>query len=331
MILSAPPALAGGVTVKAVAELKVDDSGAPIGFPGGVAYAPDTGETYVLSASRGRVVVYDRNFFPRVSVGAGRGLDHVSGFALGPDGRLYVAQGPAGPGTPARIAVLDAAFFPVREIPLRDLPDAASFLPEHLAVARDGRLYVAGQNSVGVLVLSPEGRLLHRLTPRDTPPGSGERPVLVRDVAIDGASRLYLLSEETSKVYVYDAKEEFLFSFGQKGGSSGKMSRPRGLALDEARGRIYVVDYMRHTVLAYDLSGRYLFEFGGKGWGPGWFNFPTDVAVDDEGRVLVADLFNHRVQVLEVHPPAEPAAGATSPAPKGAEEEKANFQAVPSR
>ncbi|MBW2163925.1 MAG: hypothetical protein JRF43_05670, partial [Deltaproteobacteria bacterium] len=64
--------------------------------------------------------------------------------------------------------------------------------------------------------------------------------------------------------------------------------------------RIYVVDYLRHTVLVYDLTGRYRFEFGGRGWGEGWFNYPTSLAVDSLGHLLVADLFNNRVQVLEV-------------------------------
>jgi hypothetical protein len=61
---------------------------------------------------------------------------------------------------------------------------------------------------------------------------------------------------------------------------------------------MYVVDYMRHTILAYDKAGTYLFEFGGRGsaW---WFKF-SDVVVNKRGQLIVADLFNHRLQVLEV-------------------------------
>lgn len=125
-------------------------------------------------------------------------------------------------------------------------------------------------------------------------------PVLVSDLTIGGDGHLYLLSGETGKIYVYGGDDELLFSFGKKGGSSGKLSRPRGLALDEKRRCVYVVDYMRHTVLVYDLSGRFLFEFGGMGTAPRWFNFPTDISVDSQGRVVVADLFNQRVQVLEL-------------------------------
>ena len=131
--------------------------------------------------------------------------------------------------------------------------------------------------------------------------------IQITDLTTDNDGHLYLLSEETSKIYVYGADDELLFTFGKKGGSSGKLSRPRGLALDPHKRSVYVVDYMRHTILVYDLSGRFLFEFGGMGAAPRWFNFPTDIAVDAQGRVIIADLFNHRVQVLELEfPPSYP-------------------------
>lgn len=138
-----------------------------------------------------------------------------------------------------------------------------------------------------------------RAIPHDQDGDKGLQPVLLRDLAIDNDGRIFLLSEETSKVYVYGPGENFLFSFGQKGGSSGKMSRPRGITLDEKKKCIYIVDYMRHTILIFDMAGRLIFEFGGRGTGPLWFNFPSAIAVDRQGRLLVADLFNNRVQILE--------------------------------
>ncbi len=127
-------------------------------------------------------------------------------------------------------------------------------------------------------------------------------PVTVSDVATDSKGNLYFLSDQRGKVYVYDANEKFLFSFGQKGGAPGKLSRPTGFALDEKGNLVYVVDYMRHTVLVYSLStGKFLYEFGGRGFGPGWFNFPISVSVDRDRNVIVADFFNNRVQVLRIN------------------------------
>ncbi len=125
-------------------------------------------------------------------------------------------------------------------------------------------------------------------------------PVQVIDIKIDSHGDLFLLSEETSKVYVYNPSEELLYSFGKKGGSFGKLSRPRGLAIDEKRQAIFVADYMRHTILIYDISGRFMYEFGGMGVSPGWFRYPTRLALNGEDQLMVADLFNKRVQVLDV-------------------------------
>ncbi len=126
------------------------------------------------------------------------------------------------------------------------------------------------------------------------------RSVQVADVNTDSAGHLYVLSEETSKIYVYSHTEELLFSFGQKGGSTGKMSRPKSLVIDEKRNALYVVDYMRHTILIFDLSGKFMSEFGGMGTGPGWFQYPVSLALNNVGNLIVADLFNQRVQILDI-------------------------------
>ena len=130
--------------------------------------------------------------------------------------------------------------------------------------------------------------------------GTGRGPVRVNFVTIDSTGKLYLLSADTGKVYVYGPDENFLFAFGEKGGSPRQMSQPMSLAIDEKRGLIYVVDYMRHTILTYDMTGNYLFEFGGRGFSPGWFNFPLSITINKNGQIIVADLFNKRVQVLDV-------------------------------
>ncbi len=143
--------------------------------------------------------------------------------------------------------------------------------------------------------LQPPGR---RVDESEEPSAVG--PVKIVDVKRDSTGHLYLLSEETSKVYVYNAAEEFMFSFGRKGGSTGKMSRPKSLVIDEKRKAVFIVDYMRHTILIYDLGGRFMYEFGGLGRAPGWFQYPSGLAMNRDGQLLVADLFNHRVQVLDV-------------------------------
>lgn len=146
-------------------------------------------------------------------------------------------------------------------------------------------------------ILQPEKQ--ERVYREPVEPGLG--PVQVNDVVIDSDGNIYLLSQETGKVYIYNAEEEFLYSFGEKGGSYGKLSQPRKMAIDEKKKAIYILDYNRHAILIYDLSGRFMYEFGGMGNGGGWFQYPNSIAVDNHGRVIVSDQYNHRAQVLDVH------------------------------
>jgi DNA-binding beta-propeller fold protein YncE len=288
------------VEIKAVAILTDDDQGVPLKSPSGVFLDRMSAEIFVVNSGGSRIVIYGPDYFPRLSIGAGRGINAPYGVQIDGDGRLYVCQG-----NPPRLTILNAAFFPVKEIDFAQLKGAEAFIPRRVALGSSGKMYVAGVNNRGVLVLDKDGGYLGFLTPMDEVwsedgTSNAPKPVMIIEACTDSTGRLYLLSEETSKVYVYDKDENFLFSFGQKGGSSGKMSRPRGIAVDNERCRIYLVDYMRQTILVYDLAGRYIFEFGGRGFGPGWFNYPTSVAVDRLGHVVVADLFNNRVQVLDV-------------------------------
>lgn len=350
-----------GPDVKSIAQIKVDDENRPLGYPTELSYDPVYGETYLVYGVPSRVVVYGPDFFPRISIGPGRGLLTPQGLAVTDNGEVYVCQPRTDINPFPRITILNAAFFVDREILLDEIPEAAGFIPRRLAVNADGLLYVIGDNTRGVLVLDKDGEFLRWLQPlgmvnagtlaqdekrrsagqkRSTeeeqaldkemaedypeedrsydnipeefrPRSSSEKnvenwsqkveaPVVVNFLSIAESGKLYLISSETSQVYVYSPDETFLFSFGTKGGSPGQMSQPRALVVDEEQQLVYVADYMRHTILVYNLDGEYLFELGGRGAAPGWYNFPTAMTMNKDRQFIVADQFNGRVQVLEL-------------------------------
>ncbi len=51
--------------------------------------------------------------------------------------------------------------------------------------------------------------------------------------------------------------------------------------------------------MIYDSDGNYLSEFGSGGLDVGFFDEPVGIAMDNEGKVYVADTWNHRVQVFQ--------------------------------
>ncbi len=342
--------------MRLVAMLDKDDQGKPLRFPMNITAENDVQEIYVINGGQSNILIYGHDFFPHLVLGAGRGIDSPQCIFFDMEqGRVYIGQNHTAQ-KPSRLSILNAAFLPEKEVVFAAMPGAEKFSITNGMVGKNGKIYLIGNQSRGVLVLDALGNFSHWLKPMDkiyleapvkttdsaekrmdylvelqkdaaapkeevpavplglpaellpksrgTIPtdknkGKDLQPVLLHDIAIDSDGRIFLLSEETSKVYVYGPGEKFLFSFGQKGGSSGKMSRPRGLCLDEKKKCIYIVDYMRHTILVFDMAGRFIFEFGGRGTGPLWFNFPNAIDVDRQGRLIIADLFNNRVQILE--------------------------------
>ncbi len=250
-----------------------------------------------------RITVLNGAFFPELDIP----LDSIPGtegfiprnVAISAGGLMYVA------GDLYRgILVLDDEGYFLRKLQPTDQLSALSldFEPEETAT-EEGATDAADETSTGDEFANIPEEFRPRKS-RGNRIGSSEAtsvgPVKINYVTIDSQGRIYMVSPETGKVFVHDSEERFLFAFGTKGGSPGQLSNPRALAIDEEHGLIYVADYMRHSILAYNMEGEYLFETGGRGETPGWFNFPNDIALTARGEIIVADLFNRRVQVLNV-------------------------------
>ena len=62
--------------------------------------------------------------------------------------------------------------------------------------------------------------------------------------------------------------------------------------------RIYLVDHQTVSVRAYDMAGTHLFDIGAEGQGPGEFRRPFDVGYTDDGRVLVRDQAQRRLNAF---------------------------------
>ncbi|MEN8263776.1 MAG: hypothetical protein ABFR82_09960 [Nitrospirota bacterium] len=269
-----------------------DEKEGKISLPSFIYADPVMKEIYVLD-SRSRIIIYNADFFPIYTIDGRNGLYAPIGMTVDKDGKIYVAQAGSKTDLRKRITVLDACLKFERNIFLSGFEGSASFTPFRLATDKKGYLYVVGMHFPGVLVLDRKYNIVDIMAPEE----EGEK-VKLNGIAVDKTGRIILLSEDKSRIYIYDENREFLLKFGQKGGSSGKLSRPKGIDVDEATGMIYVADYMRHTITVYDEKGKFIFEFGGLGWSDGWFQHPNHVTVDFMGRILISDFFNNRIQVF---------------------------------
>ena len=76
------------------------------------------------------------------------------------------------------------------------------------------------------------------------------------------------------------------------------LSVPRGLAITR-EGHLILVEGDKHCITIIDpTNGRKIRSFGQYGKGQVQFNRPQGVAVTQDGRIVVADRFNYRLQVL---------------------------------
>jgi len=272
--------------------ITLDEEGDKLSLPSFVMIDNKMDEIYVVDG-RSRIMIYSSDLFPLHILNSESGIESPHGLALDAEGSLYVAQSASKSDSRPRISIYKSCLRKERDIYIENFTGVESFSPYRLAVDKKGNIYVSASHYTGVLVLSNEGNLIDIMTPEEE-----GRKVRLTNVTLDNKGNIYLVSEVEGHVYIYDQNRKFISKFGEKGGSTGKLSRPRAIAIDSLNDKMFVVDYMRHTITIYTSSGSYFHEFGGLGWGEGWFQHPIDIAVDSNGRLFVADLFNNQVQVF---------------------------------
>jgi len=98
-------------------------------------------------------------------------------------------------------------------------------------------------------------------------------------------------------VFLSSIDLSFLFSIGKHGSQPGEFRSPSAIAIDDDRHRIIVADSDNHRVQVLSLiDGSFLFEFGSEGNQPCQFNYPHGLCIANQGRIIVADRINHRLQ-----------------------------------
>jgi DNA-binding beta-propeller fold protein YncE len=154
--------------------------------------------------------------------------------------------------------------------------------PRGIAVAPDGRIYVADTGNRRVLVLSPAGAVTDILTP-------GRQPFVEPfDLAVDRQGNLYVLDAGQARIAIFDRDGGYLRDLPA---SPTVLDRARGLHLD-GQDRIWVADTPGGRVVAFDQAGQIVLEI--PVW-PGQASQPVDVAVGFDGTIFVTDAGLHKL------------------------------------
>lgn len=186
-----------------------------------------------------------------------------------------------------------------------DVPD--------VAVDAKDFVFVLGRRDPRILVYDPAGTFVRSF-------GEGILSEKPHGIAVARSGLVYCADTPFDVVHVFDGSGDLIRTLGTKGAPSdsgfdptisdpylatesvrrpgGPFNQPAGVAigLDDD---VYVADgYGNACVHHFDAEGRLLGSWGAPGGGAGEFHLPHAVAVAPDGRVVVADRENDRLQVF---------------------------------
>jgi DNA-binding beta-propeller fold protein YncE len=173
-------------------------------------------------------------------------------------------------------------------------PRQALKSPYGVAVDSKRQVYVADAVNHTVFVFNLEQKQVERRGDR-----APARMALPIGLAIDERDRLFVSDAYLHQITCFSPAGEVLAVFGMD-----DLQRPAGIALDTARHRLYVADAKANKLVVFDANTfRLLQAVGGISTPgkaePGKFSAPSNVAVGADGKVLVTDTWNQRVQVFD--------------------------------
>lgn len=214
-------------------------------------------------------------------------MDEPCAVAVGPRGRVYVADSGAG-----RVQVFG--------------PDSGLLLtfgkkgggpgelddPAGIAVDEGGFIYVAEKGNKRVSVFDRAGRFERTVGTGGAPDKALRSPSAV---AIDIRGNLLVADDSSDRLYGYDNKGGLVMLY-EKGKAEGgfELKEPSGIAVDQV-GNVYVSDKGRGVVMMFDRDLRPVMEFPA----PGGLEKPSGVAVSVSGEVFVPDYGSDEVVVFK--------------------------------
>jgi DNA-binding beta-propeller fold protein YncE len=160
----------------------------------------------------------------------------------------------------------------------------------------NGRLYLFHRGKRPILVFDREGKFLRSWGDDLIGKAHGLR--------IDVDDNVWVTDIGHHMVFKFNSTGKLLLALGQTdkpGLGENQFNKPTDIAFG-AKGEIYVTDgYGNSRVMKFAANGKFLTSWGKPGKGRGDFDLPHSICIDKQGRVLVGDRENDRVQVFNAN------------------------------
>jgi peptidylamidoglycolate lyase len=128
------------------------------------------------------------------------------------------------------------------------------------------------------------------------------RFIMPHGLTFDHAGNVWLTDVGLHQVFKCTPEGKVLLTLGERakpGNDHTHFNLPTDVAVLRD-GSFYVSDGYKNTrAVKFSADGKFEFEWGAKGKGPGEFHLPHGIAIDTQGRVIVCDRENERLQVFD--------------------------------
>jgi DNA-binding beta-propeller fold protein YncE len=142
---------------------------------------------------------------------------------------------------------------------------------------------------------SPKGEFLLQWGGHGSQPGQFRRP---QNMTIDAQDRIWVVDACNHRVQVFDTEGKLVKIWGRQGRAPGELSYPYDLVLDDRF--IYICEMGNNRIQKLTHDGRSVAIWGRAGRDPGELYNPWALARDSQGRLVVIDSNNHRVQRIRM-------------------------------
>ena len=186
------------------------------------------------------------------------------------------------------------------------LPDGHEFNQvAGVEVDKDDNVYLFNRSSHQLMVFDREGNFIKSWNEKFSNP---------HGITIGPDGNIYLADRDAHVILKYSPDEELLLTLGTRDQPSntgygddrivkqaaGPFNLPTNVAVNE-QGDIFVADgYGNSRVHKYDATGSLITSWGSPGGrNPVDFHLPHGIGLDNDGRLLVCDRENHRIQIFD--------------------------------